>query len=245
MNFEVQVLVNGRQVEEYCKDGRIFIEGRPGSKYSLRVKNNSNSRILAVPTIDGLSVIDGKEAGYDSRGYIIGKYSSVTIDGWRTSDETVAEFCFSSPEDSYVKKGGGDTKNKGVIGVAIFYEKDHIENWIDLRLEKTRSHPRPPFYPYWFATDNTFSSTHTTVTLSCSGILRSPEQKVGTGFGKEKESRVEKVEFDRNKRPVAVFEILYNTREELEKMGVIQKNRTGYISPSAFPKENEYCKRPK
>ena len=85
-NYEVEVLVNGHPIKEYYKDGKIYIEGRKGCEYSLRIKNNGWKKIVVIPTIDGVSVMNGKQASYDSPGYIISGYNSLTIDGWRTSD---------------------------------------------------------------------------------------------------------------------------------------------------------------
>jgi len=101
-----------KQAEQYAK---IYIEGRIGTRFSIRMRNNSYSRKLFVPTIDGLSIMDGKEGDFNSRGYIIPGYSSITIEGWRTSDKDVASFYFSSPNDSYRKKMNMGN-NLGVIG---------------------------------------------------------------------------------------------------------------------------------
>ena len=42
-----------------------------------------------VASVDGLDVIDGKAAGHGKRGYILAAHSTLVIDGFRTSDETV------------------------------------------------------------------------------------------------------------------------------------------------------------
>src|SRR5207245_1882656 len=97
---------------------------RKDTKFSIKIRNNSYSRKLFVPTVDGLSIMDGKDADYHSGGYIVQGHSSITIDGWRTSDKDVAEFFFSSPEGSYRKQmHKGD--NLGIIGVAVFDEVYH------------------------------------------------------------------------------------------------------------------------
>jgi len=105
-NYEVEVLVNGRPVKEYSHEFRTYIEGKQKTTFSLRLKNNSSVRKLFVPSIDGLSVMDGKECSFDSSGYIVGPYSSITIDGWRTSDSEVAQFYFSDAKSSYRKRMG-------------------------------------------------------------------------------------------------------------------------------------------
>ena len=123
-NYIVEILANGHPLQEYFEKGKHYIEARKGTEFSLRIKNNGFKRILAVPSVDGLSVLDGKEAGEESSGYIINGYDSLTIDGWRVSDSEVRKFFFSNPEESYAKrKSNGD--NLGVIGIAIYREKEN------------------------------------------------------------------------------------------------------------------------
>ena len=77
--------------------------------------------------------------------------------------------------------------------------------------------------------------------MSLSSVA-SMAQQVGTGFGDRKESRVTSVSFDREASPECVFQIFYNTREELKKLGIDFEKRNCYVSPQAFP--GRYCKPP-
>lgn len=120
--FELQVRVHGKPVREYHHEGRVFIEGRKGSDFVLRIQNKSFKRILAIPTVDGLSVMDGKEASYDSGGYVIDPFGFINIPGWRLDDDEVAKFFFSKLGASYAAKMDKPT-NVGVIACAIFTEK--------------------------------------------------------------------------------------------------------------------------
>lgn len=156
-DFEVSILVNGKPVQEYIKEGKIYIEGRKDTAYSIKIKNKSCRRIVAVPTVDGLSVINGKEASYDSTGYVVNSYDSITIDGWRKSDKEVAQFYFSSMGKSYtakMNKGG----NQGVIGIAVYKEKEKemfrttIYNIVEKPVERPRIEPLRPNHPWWFET---------------------------------------------------------------------------------------------
>jgi len=124
--FEFEVLVNGHPAKEFYHKGNSYIEGKEGSKFSLRMRNNSSNKALFVPTVDGLSIMDGKEASFDSRGYIVPAYDAITIDGWRTSDDKVAEFFFASPKSSYAKKMHKGN-NLGVIGCAVFKERERVQ----------------------------------------------------------------------------------------------------------------------
>ena len=77
--------------------------------------------------------------------------------------------------------------------------------------------------------------------MNCSGST--PSQALGTGFGDKKHSEVTSVEFERKNYTDAVFEIYYNSREELEKTGICLKKEPLYVTPQAFP--GNYCKAPK
>ncbi len=275
-NYEVEVLVNGHPVKEYYKDGSVYIEGRKGVKFSIKIKNNGYSRILAIPTIDGLSVMNGKDANYDSPGYIINGYDSITIDGWRTSDKEVAEFYFSSQKDSY-RKRIGKNGNLGIIGVAIFREKPSYCAGATITLPTIpipyHSYPNYPWdspnYPWSYPWDDNIywggGATYTTTTpaISCltadatgAGVNVTGSAKamsmqdtcaassdLGTGFGEQKRSEVMKVDFDRESSPDSKFEIFYNTKRQLEKLGIDFDIKPKYIVPQAFP--GEYCESPK
>jgi hypothetical protein len=99
----------------------LWAVGDPDARYSLAIANDTGSAFEVVASVDGLDVIDGRPASFSKRGYIVDPFSSVVIDGWRTSEDTVAAFEFSSIEDSYAERMG-DGRNVGVIGAAFFRE---------------------------------------------------------------------------------------------------------------------------
>jgi hypothetical protein len=107
----------------------LWAVGEPDVRYSLAVANDTASAFEVVASVDGLDVVNGSAAIFSNRGYIIDPFSSVVIDGWRTSEETVAAFRFSSIEDSYSERMG-DGRNIGVIGAAFFREApQEWEEW--------------------------------------------------------------------------------------------------------------------
>jgi len=255
-SFEFEILVHGSSAKEYYHKGKNYIEGKKGSHFSLRMKNNSGSKALFIPTVDGLSIISGKEGSFKSQGYIVNAYDSVTIDGWRTSDDKVSQFYFSTPEKSYatkIKKGG----NLGVIGCAVYKEKERVQIVEKIIKEYIPYNPQPyqfpnsgPWYSYTCASLNTSqpasimncSSALSASACGTSSETRSP-QALGTGFGEDKYSPVTKVDFERADNVAEVFSIYYNTREKLEEIGV-EFRKPVYVAPSAFPNEDGYCERP-
>ncbi|MCA9701508.1 MAG: hypothetical protein KC431_28570 [Myxococcales bacterium] len=109
---------------------QLFAVGAVESRYSLAIANDTSSAYELVASVDGLDIIDGRAASFDKRGYIIDPFSSVVIEGWRTSEDTVAAFRFSSIEESYADRMG-DSRNVGVIGAALFREAPR--GWDDWR----------------------------------------------------------------------------------------------------------------
>lgn len=103
--------------------GRRLVAGKKGSDYSIVVKNRSKSALEIVASVDGLDVMDGQTAGFSKRGYIVDPGKTLEIDGFRTSRSKVAAFEFSGVSNSYANLKHGDTRNVGVIGLAVFTQK--------------------------------------------------------------------------------------------------------------------------
>ena len=101
---------------------RWFVIGEQGRRYSIVVRNETDYRLEAVMSVDGLDVMGGQPASLTKRGYILQPRQRLVVDGWRRSMSTVAAFRFSSVRDSYAERKHGDSRNVGVIGVAIFNE---------------------------------------------------------------------------------------------------------------------------
>lgn len=101
---------------------RRFALASQGLAYRIGIENHSGERFEALASVDGLDVMNGSEAGFDQRGYIVDPLTSIVIEGWRTSQESVAAFRFSEIEDSYAERTGR-ARNIGVVGVAFFREE--------------------------------------------------------------------------------------------------------------------------
>jgi hypothetical protein len=99
--------------------------GSMGERYRIHLVNPTAARVEAVISIDGLDAIDGRPASMGKRGYVLPAFADVTIDGWRTSMDTVAAFRFASVRDSYAARTASD-RNVGVIGVAFFRERPPV-----------------------------------------------------------------------------------------------------------------------
>ena len=132
---------NHRDLPTFASEGRTYVMGTVGSRYSIVVANPTARRVEAVLSVDGLDAMDGHPANYvEKRGYILPAYGDVTIDGFRTSVDDVATFRFSSVADSYAGRLG-HARDVGVIGVAFFPERAPVTVW------QPPSPPPPTYAP--------------------------------------------------------------------------------------------------
>ena len=127
---------------------RWFVVGEEGRRYSIVVRNRSDLRLEIVLSVDGLDVLDGRPASFGKRGYIIDSHRQLVVEGFRQSTDAVAAFRFGPVRESYAHQKYGDTRNVGVIGVAIFNERG-TNPWTEREVEK-RLKAQP--FPGRFAT---------------------------------------------------------------------------------------------
>lgn len=139
---------SGRLLPGLSVGDRWFVVGEEGRRYALVVRNQSNFRLEAVLSVDGLDVLDGRPASVRKRGYVIDPHRTLVVDGFRQSTEAVAAFRFSPVRESYAQEKYGNTRNVGVIGVAIFNERGTFP-WTDREVKK-RLEANP--FPNRFAT---------------------------------------------------------------------------------------------
>ena len=269
-NLELRILVKGRPIAEYPHQGQIFIEGRAGSEYEIEVRNHTYQRVEAVLSVDGLSVLDGKPAGHQSRGYLIEAGRVIRIPGWLVDSLTVAKFAFSAQPQSYTAQSGNDARNNGVIGAMVFREKIT---------------PMPYLYPMtsWASASPTIgrgiapSSANTSNmmygSLSSSGDLVggggpttqcftgisqgvSPEvtvnadtfveQSLGTAFGESRQFATHTVAFERGD-VLATLLCYYDEKRGLKARGIKMPRRPRQKppQPQAFPAGQMGCQPPK
>jgi hypothetical protein len=175
-SFELSVSIprDGRAtpLREFGHNGFTYVESREGQKFSLKFKNNTAHRVLAVASIDGLSVLEGTKATPQSRGYIIPPYAMVEIKGWRTSLSDINNFVFETKSGgkTYSEGAGEGTGNCGVVAVKVFAEKEKPKPITQIIREEHHHHHdhyppyvppyRPPWKPwpeYWCSTTGGYS----------------------------------------------------------------------------------------
>jgi hypothetical protein len=131
---------HGRLFRGFVSGQRDYVIGEAGRRYTIVLHNNTDHRLEAVLSVDGLDVMDGKAASFEKRGYILDPRGDLEVDGFRQSTETVAAFRFGSVRGSYAGQKTGDTRNVGVIGVALFHELGSAQPvWSNEEIRRRRS----------------------------------------------------------------------------------------------------------
>jgi hypothetical protein len=207
----------GRPLKVWRHEGRLYIAGRPGSRYSLRVTNNTGSRVLVVLSVDGVNIISGETADYDQRGYIFKPYESYDLSGWRKSESQVAAFLFAPLPRSYAALTGRPG-NVGVIGMAVFREKPLP--------------PPPPPPPPMSAMRAAPAPDSGVDDVAVTAQRRS--EKLGTGHGEIEQSEVTIEPFERaSALPQFVRRIDYDSYENLSAVSTNETD-SGFLLAEGF-----------
>src|SRR5882762_9501983 len=137
--FEMEILVDGRPLEEYVARGTTYVEALAGAEYEVRVHNPLPYRVAVALSVDGLNTIDARHtSAWNASKWVIEPYGTINISGWQMSSDRARRFYFTSERDSYGAKLG-QTSNLGNISAVFFRE---------LRPIRVPITPPPPPRPY-------------------------------------------------------------------------------------------------
>ena len=203
--------------------GQHWIAGTPGHRYSVRLTNTSDRRVLVVLSVDGVNAISGETADPSQTGYVLGPWQTTEVNGWRKSLDQVAQFVFTDLPDSYAARTGRPD-NVGVIGVAVFKE---ARPWRDdtavpiAREERYRGEAKAA-----------------APAAAESRAADTAAQSIGTGHGQREWSRASHTQFVRASRaPAQISELRYDDHATLVARGVLRRHPRYYPGepPRAFP----------
>lgn len=187
---------NKHQYRDEYRTHRAYLEARKGKRYQLRVRNRTNQRIAVVIAVDGRNIISGNRSNLKNseRMYVLDAYQTATYKGWRTAQNKVNRFYFSSAGDSYAA-AWSDHSAMGVIAAAAYKEQLAYES--DLYLNK-----KAP---------------------SSARAKRShADDEAGTGYGREEHSSSINVSFQPQAAVAGKYCYKYEWRETLCEHSVIQ-----------------------
>ena len=236
---------NGESLVVYEKNGQRFVVGTPGHEYSIRIRNQTQGRILAVTSVDGVNVITGDTASPSQSGYVVGAGDDVDIAGWRRSLSQTSAFYFTDLGDSYAARTGRP-RDVGVIGVALFEERRRVaveQSLRDITAQKEADHrgraaaetlaARPESQARFQSFE---PEARRDAEKSMQATPRNFSSKLGTGFGRDETSYAWQVQFERaTTAPVETIAIRYDRRENLAAMGILPAPRYAQRTPDPFP----------
>jgi hypothetical protein len=226
----------------YVAGGERWIVGTPGHEYTIRIRNYTGQRILAVPSVDGVNAITGETASPEQSGYVLEPYGFVEIAGWRKSLANTAAFYFTSVEDSYAGRTGRP-RDVGVIGVAVFRERAPVAYAPQPRIAQRAERAdmpasAPPAASPEAGAMGGVAKESDAYNEQVAGARdkRAAESRLGTGHGRSESSYAQRVNFERaTSSPESVVAIRYDRREALVARGIVPGPRYADRAPSAFP----------
>ena len=249
-NVSIVERATGRVLPIYRYGGELWVAGRPGANYSVRVRNTEDRRILAVVSVDGVNAISGKTAvARPDDGYVLDAGDSYDVRGWRKSNDNIAAFYFSESDMSYAARTGRP-QDVGVIGVALFREKREIVyEEAPSYSSRSRDSKAKEEYSAPMAADSVAAAPSAEARNNSSMAKRAPAAtpSLGTGHGAVERSHVGTTEFEsETTRPAQVVRIRYDSYANLVAKGVIRepRPRPQPRAPRAFPGDDGFVPDP-
>jgi len=212
---------SGHYLKKYPTDSRgyrtqrAYLEAVKGRRYKIRIRNTSNRRIGVVIAVDGRNILTGKKSYLRSneKMYVLDPYETANYKGWRTAQNHINRFYFTSAGNSY-SNAWGDRSAMGVIAVAVFNEKQRYYR------RKYR---------------NNFNNK------AAPSASRSYSESTGTGFGRGEYSPSVTVRFIAENKPAQKYFYKYEWKSTLCKRHIIncyQYNDNRRNKNRFWPEEN-------
>ena len=235
---------SGKTLRTYQSDGKLYVAGKPGHRYAVRLSNRTGGRLLAVLSIDGVNAVSGQTADPGQSGYVLDAWESTEINGWRKNLDEVAQFNFTTLPDSYAAQTGRPM-NVGVIGVAVFTER------LERRHQGQRIDGAPrPIAPDPSIAGNSQSRAGAAAPAVEAESSRAPEpladraiaksqshrERIGTGHGEREWSQIGNTRFVRaSHRPEETVAIWYDSYRNLAARGIVPQRPLASREPQPFP----------
>ena len=229
----------GEYLPVHWFQGKAYVVGRPGNEYQINVKSRSGEDLLAIMSVDGVNILNGKDASTTrGGGYVLSPWENTSIKGWRKSMEEIAAFYFTSLDDSYAGRTGRPN-NVGVIGVALYQRKvaepppppaasvAPESNWLGNRRQEGLSADSASGYLYRAPEREKRVQQAPSI---------APSAPLGTGHGRRENAPTYFVEFERRSiYPAETITIYYDSYRNLVAQGVIHTYGWTPRNPNAFP----------
>ena len=218
-NFELDVVVNGRPLQEYYARGRTYVEALQGAEYELRLRNNSSDRVAVALSVDGLNTIDARHtSAWNASKWVIEPYQTITIGGWQMSSERARRFYFTNERDSYGAKLG-QTANLGVISAVFFREQRRVSPPYPISRNRDRAEPQ-------MSQDAPSSKSQAGAAESRAAAPLKDDDYAATGIGRNVRNDVYWVNMDLDSRSAGEVTIRYEYYSALLRLGIVPREQS-------------------
>lgn len=224
--FEVQILVDGRPLEEYYARGKSYVEAIEGAEYEVRVQNPLPFRVAVALSVDGLNTIDARRTtAWNASKWVIEPYGTIDITGWQMSSQRARRFYFTSERDSYAARLG-QPSNLGVVSAVFFRERRPIPVPVT---------PPPPPRPHPIYEEDSRRENRSEAPSPGSSTADSAKPRVGqiapvpdddyaaTGIGRSVHNDVRWIDMELESRPAAELMIRYEYYPALVRLGIVPR----------------------
>lgn len=223
-NFDLEILVGGRPLEEYYARNKNYVEAIPGAEYEVRVRNPFPFRVAVALSVDGLNTIDARRSSaWNASKWVIEPYGKISINGWQMSSERARRFYFTSEQDSYGAKLG-QTSNLGVVSAVFFRELHRVAVPIT---------PAPPPQPRYeersererssTGADSSAGTSQAPAERANKGMMSRDDDYAATGIGRSVHNDVQWVNMNLDARAVAEVTIRYEYYAALVRLGIVPR----------------------
>lgn len=232
-DFTIEVLVNGRPLEEFYGRGRRYVEAQEGAEYALRIHNPLGERVAVALAVDGLNSIDARRTtAWNASKWVIQPYQSITVRGWQMSSSRARRFYFTTEQDSYANRIG-QASNVGVISAVFFREREQVTtiappsyNRADDDEIGARDERGSARQPSTVRRRNAPSASGGSVAEARRSSAPPDDTHAATGIGRNVNNNVNWVNLDLDPNAFSEVTIRYEYRAELVRLGVLpRRNR--------------------
>jgi hypothetical protein len=225
----------GSVLPTHRHDGKLYIAGVPGHRYSVRLNNRTGARVLTILSVDGVNAITGQTANPNQSGYVLDAYQSTEVEGWRKNMSEIAQFNFTALDNVFREKP------------PVWRERD---DKISMREAESQSRAAdsaaaapPPSAPATGGAAQAAKSANAPAGEARSAAdtmaqrpIPKPEESLGTGHGARESSYASYTNFERaSSSPDEVDSLWYDSYKNLVARGVIPTPRPIAVEPQPFP----------
>lgn len=221
-NFDLEILVGGRPLEEYYARSKNYVEAIPGAEYEVRVRNPFPFRVAVALSVDGLNTIDARRSSaWNASKWVIEPYGTISINGWQMSSERARRFYFTSEQDSYGAKLG-QTSNLGLVSAVFFRELRPVPVPITPP-PGPRYEERGELERSSTGADNSAGTSQAPSARVNKGTMSRDDDYAATGIGRSVHNDVQWVNMNLDARPVGELTIRYEYYAALVRLGILPR----------------------